>query len=1004
MEKESFSGKIINLYKIIQNETKDKRLNFLKDGYLKKERINFEYLNLDDIFERLIDSIPLIINLYKEKRYKHIQKEMFCVFIAALCEISKRGLSQGGLLKQIDKYIGDSFNRGRYYHLIKSAMKSEGIQVLRNKHRYLEETIVYESGIPKQLHRDLYNLFRIYWKWFRGVNTEERRDFLRGFIEKSDCCEEYIADINDYRKMCLLRDCMSDFKEKVIKTCIRIDKIYSEIDKIQEDINIANINEVCEKISEQLGYNILTVINEMTLKNDLINSAHCVSFRKFQDIISNLDPVEKIKLPTGTYAINQEYVLANFISGYHVVRSITYEVIFPYGLKCQDYVCLPRNEVIKRNDHYIYLSEDYFQVEIDGYEAGIRELVWESELLYVFAGKIPTASSAYIDGNLINNEKEVRMKVSVRKSWNRFDKQNKLAICLDEFKIFNPNFAMQPVVIRCNVSEMQIVRQINHRGHLRITEKWIDINNFNENIVIEAIINGGVIERKQITIDEIYIYSLQTGMRINDKLEWQQWHSDNRVVVFSRNPIKTSNIEMKLQNMFYNMYVYLGYFNFEDNIIKLNNNIILLEKTSKPLIKLSSEVIGTNGCLFVPAGKPIQFSAINCSKKDMFLKISHGESRYIGSSLSNLKNLNNFTLLDCGISCEKNYGKWFVSLYEGQEKVYEISFFVLSEVEAKLDKEIYEEGAKVLAKVNSFDECFVVDGEFTKECTLTIGIAKIEICENHVRAEDIEFEVIDVNCGFPYKLKLRPDVWGLKVQKKGEWVSNLGKKISLELTTKEDTSLIICSTKNQKVLFHSHEFELYKYIKSGFNRIIWRKLINNWEVVNDFVIFNSLKETISFQIIFNTIITLKSYKYDKNKLILCISIHGPIGSMIHVVAFANNIKICKIVRQSICNKFEINLDLDNISNYEGQKLVVEARQDDEDVNVIFEHTVKCSEKNLQDAFNNFDLLNENSNISLDKHILLSNYLNTIKLLNVKPCRVVEKISAISVLRYLGGKY
>jgi len=1003
MEKETFSEEVVNLYQFIQNQIEKKRLNLIEEGYINKKRINFEYLNLDDIFELLIDALPSIIDLYKERQYKHIQKEMFCVFIAALCEISKRGFSQGGILKQIEEYIGYSFDKNRYYVLIKLAIKSEGIRVINNKNRYLEATIVYESGIPKKFHRDLYSLFKIYWKWLRGIDSEERRDFLRAFIEKSIFCEEYIAEVNDFNKICSLRDGMSDFQEKVIKTCIRIDKIYTEIDKIQEDINETNINEVCEKISEHLGYNILTVINENTLKSDLINSAHCVSFRKFQYIISNLAPDEKIKLPIGNYATNQQYSLTNFISGYHVVRSVIYEVIFPYGLKCQDYFSLPRNEIIKRNDHYIYISDDPFQAEIDGYEVGIRELVWKSELCYVFAGKIPTASSACIDGNLVNSEKAFKLQASVRKSWDRLTRQNKLIICIDEFKIFNPDFAMQPVVIRCNVSEMQIVKQINQRGHLRIIEKWIDISYFNENVIIEASINGVVIEKKHITIDEMYIYSLQTGMRINWKLEWQQWHSDNRIVVFSKSPIITYSVELQLQNMFYNMYVYLGNINFEDNNIILNNKEILIEKASKPLIKLSSKVIESNDGLYVPAGMPIQFSAINCSENDMFLKISHGEARYIGKSMAELDSFDNFTLLDCGIYSKSNYGRWFVSLYKGQVKTSEISFFVLSEIEAKLDKEIYEEGAKVLATIIASNSCFVVDGEVTNECTIAIGNAKLEICGNHVGAEEIEFEVIDANCDFPYVLKLRPEVWGLRKQKNNnEWINSLEKKVSLKLSSKEDISLIVCSTKNQKILFHSKELELYKYINSGFNRVPWRNLISNWKTVNDFVIFNSITEMIPFQIIFNPSSAFRSYEYSKNTLILHINYYGPIGSQINIVAFANDVKISKIMRQAICNKFEINFELENISNHEGQELVVQMRLDDEDPEVIFEYTISCPVETSIGNYNTSEEIKEKTYVESDKYVLLGDYINTVKLLNVKPSEVDKKISTIAVFKYLRG--
>lgn len=1003
MEKGTFSEEIVNLYQFIQNQTDKVRLNSLEEGYINKKRINYEYLNLDDIFDLLIEVLPLIIDLYKDKRFKHIQKEMYCVFIAALCEISKRGFSQGGILKQIEEYIGYSFNKYRYYELIKLAIKSEGILLIDNKKRYLEETIVYESGIPKKFHRDLYSFFKLYWKWLRGIDSEERRDFLRAFVENSIIHEQYIADINDFNKMSTLRNSMSDFQEKVIKTCIRIDKIYSEIDKIQEDINETNINNVCKKISEHLGYNILTVINEGALTNDLISSAHCISFKKFQYIINNLAPDEKIKLPIGCYTSNQDYNITKFIAGYHVVRNITYEVIFPYGLKCYDYFSLPRNEVIKRNDHYIYLSEDPFLVVIDGYEIEIREMVWKNELLYVFAGKIPAASSANIDDNLINCDKAIKLKASIRKSWDRLLKQNKLIICLDEFKIFNPEFAMQPVVIKCNVTESQIVKQINQYGHLRIIEKWMEIINFNDNVIIEASINGVVVEKKIISINEMYIYSLQTGMRIDSKIEWQKWYSDNRIVIFSKLPIEISNIELQFQNMFYDMYVYIGKINFDGNNIVLNKNEILIEESNNPLIKLTSKVFESNSGLFVPAGVPIQFSAINCTENNMFLKISHGESRYIGKHLSELDCLDNFTLLDCGIYSKSNYGRWYVSLYKEQIKVSEITYFVLSEVEAKLDKEIYEDGAKVLASITALDNCFIVDGDATNECTVGIGNAKIEVCGNYVGAEEIEFEVIDSSCDFPYRFKLRPEVWGIKKQKNNEWIDCKEKKLSFELSTKDDISLIVCSTKNQGILIHSNELELYRNIKPGFNKISWRTLINNWKRVNEFKIFNTIMEMIPFQVVYNPTSVIKHYEYTRNALIIHVGFFGPIGTQISIVAFANDVKISKIVRHAIYNKNDFILKIENISDYEGQELVVQVRHDDESPEIVFKNDIYYPVESSVENYNNTEEHQEKMHES-DKHILLSQYVNTCKILNVKPSNLCKSISAIDILKHLRGSF
>ncbi|MDD4781903.1 MAG: hypothetical protein PHT02_15045, partial [Tissierellia bacterium] len=106
MNKEAFADEIISIYQFIQNEKEIKRIEFIGEGLIKNSRISYEYINLDSIFQKLINVLPYVLDFYNNRRLKHIRKEMYCVFIATLCEISKRGFSQGGILKQIDEYIG----------------------------------------------------------------------------------------------------------------------------------------------------------------------------------------------------------------------------------------------------------------------------------------------------------------------------------------------------------------------------------------------------------------------------------------------------------------------------------------------------------------------------------------------------------------------------------------------------------------------------------------------------------------------------------------------------------------------------------------------------------------------------------------------------------------------------------------------------------------------------------------------------------------------------------
>ncbi|MDD4781857.1 MAG: hypothetical protein PHT02_14810, partial [Tissierellia bacterium] len=937
-------------------------------------------------------------------RLKHIRKEMYCVFIATLCEISKRGFSQGGILKQIDEYIG-GFDRNHYYDLIKKAISNEGLKIIEKNGRYLEATIVYESGIPNKFHSNLYSLFKIYWKWLKGIDYMERRDFLRAFIEKKPIYNEYIIDKSDYMKMCSLRESMIDFQEKVIKTCIRIDKIFSEFDKINEGVNELNINDVCKKVSERLGYNVLTVIGEKNIKKDLIDYTYCVSFNKFENTISNLMPNEKIKLPSGEYVTNQQYSQSSFILGLHEVRNNIYEVVFPYGLNCSDYYNLKRNEIIKRNEHYIYISEDWFQVEIDGYEKPIRELIWNNEQLYIFVGKIPAASSACIDNKIINSEEKIKLKVSVRKYWDSTEKLNKLVLYLDEFKLFDTKYSMQSVCIRSNVSDTEIVRQINQLGHRRIIDKWFSIDKITDKLVVSVFVNENLIASKEVVLDDVYIYSLQTGIRIKDKVEWQSWFSDNRVVIFSKYKIFNNNIGLNFLDMFNNFYVYLGNIDFNNSTIKLDNTDIAIVTSDKPLIKLKSEVIPMNNSLCISNKSEICFETINCHKEGMFLKIIHEDKKFEGILLDELSDIKNITLSDCGISIGKRYGRWYVSLYDEQIKVCEFNFFVLSQVNAKIDKEIYEEGANVYAIVTATDNCFFVDGETTNKCKLNIGNAYLSNENNIICAKEIEFDISDSNCNFPYKFSLKPDVWGIRRKKDEILEKSFNRDLTIELTSNDE--LYIYSTISQKILFHGKDLEKYSYINTGINIVNLRKLKTSWQAVSKVTIFNYLGEPITFKVVFSARCNIKSFLYKNNSLILNFDYYGPIGGLIDLVVYINDDKYDKITKKVGQNNLVIEQEIKNVSNYDGQYVVVQVRYDGADPEVIFEDIIKITEGEKTDEISTRDTKKRNIVEQSIKELLLSNYINTLQLLDLENSDFElesVKFNTTDILSYLGRMY
>jgi hypothetical protein len=495
---------------------------------------------------------------------------------------------------------------------------------------------------------------------------------------------------------------------------------------------------------------------------------------------------------------------------------------------------------------------------------------------------------------------------------------------------------------------------------------------------------------------------LQTGIRIKDKIEWQSWFSDNRVVVFSKYQIINNNIGLNFLNMFNNFHVYLGNIDFNNSTIKLEDTDIAIVASDKPLIKLKSEVIPMNNSFCISNKSEICFETINCHKDGMFLKIIHEDKKFEGIPLDELSDIKNITLSDCGISHGKNYGRWYVSLYDEQIKVCEFNFFVLSQADAKIDKEIYEEGANVYAIVTANDNCFFVDGEPTNECILNIGNAYLSNENNIICAKEIEFDISDSNCNFPYKFSLKPEVWGIRKKKDEVLESSFNRDMTIELTSNDEVH--IYSTISQKILIHGKDLEKYSYINTGINIITLQKLKTSWPAVSKITIFNYLKGMLTFRVLFSARCNIKSFLYEDNSLMLYFDYFGPVGGLVDLVVYINDDKYDKITKTVRKNNLVIEQEIKNINNYSGQDVVVQVRHDGAGPEIIFEHTIKSIEVEELDEISTKNTKLHNIAEQNNKELLLSNYINTMQLLDFENNEIdlnTIKLDVTDILNCLG---
>lgn len=967
MKPTEFLSKIEEIYAVIETKENEQRAGYSKDGiYL--QRISFEDIDLSDFFNN--DLVPLfqpILDYYNFLFAREMHKKILKVYLAALCEMAKNGFIQGGILKTLDAYIGTPFIRSRHYDLLSQALASEKVRVWHDRGaHYYEETIIFEAGIPKKFHRSALKLFILYWKWMKGIDVAERREFLTCFVNDSSIYEVYIFDQTDYIKMKSLRDEMSGFREKTLKTCFRLEDVYCSIDEYQEVINSENIKSVCIKISERLGFKIQTVVRVSEIEKEFIDYAHRIGFGKFQKMLSNLSTDEKIILPTGKTTTKELYGMHNCYCGIHKIREVSFEVSYPIGLSISELSKLKRHMVIRQNQNYIYISEDSFEVEVDGRPEKIRQLIYGKEQLYIFIGKIPAAATAYIDGEQVQGDKETKISVEIRKKWDRDNSTNQLAIYIKEIKYSNSKSAMKHLSVSID-GVTYYTRHINQHGFSKLVDKWIPIpDDFGaDHIDVDLLVNGENIETQRIELSKIMVFGFFSGIQVKNHIDLYQLYGDERLIVFAMRTIFNATVELEYLSRFQNYFVYLAKINLSNTSFAIEDLSLTIKNADRPYISVCSEYFYQNNMLCINEKNNIVLQVINILDNiDLYyLKVVHAGhatniiiGKYGISQKIEIIGNANFDIDECGV--------WSVSLFREQLNLHEIQFVVLPKLMGTFVNEIYKEGGKVFADITTKTECFEREGEWVNSIRCEVGTALIKMIGNLVTSETVSTEVYNSKCGVSQQIDMIPNVWGIRILENNSelWEKYDGNSLSYDSLNTH--GVFVCTTRKIALKIQNSENTLYRDLLPGFNKLGILRLIEVWRPVNVISLTDRNHEIENIRITCEPSINASKFSYEGEDLVGIFSYRGPIGVRISITAFAKHMKVLKVIETAKTSRFQLQLIIKSVKGISGEIVSFEARFDDQDSLVIAHHQVVFERTDheivLEKYINIMSLLEENS--------------------------------------------
>jgi hypothetical protein len=926
-----FSKKIETVYAVIDSRQSGKKIEYINAGF-EVSRISFEDIDLEDIFsEELVPLLDLILKYFKSSAVCLIKNKIYKIYIATLCEIAKKGFNQGGILKTMDTYIGFSFNRNRHYELIKEALHHENIVILskRNSH-YYEETIIYEAGIPKKFHRDVLSLFQLYWKWMKGIEKLERMQFLKDFINEEPIYETYILVSNDYERMKSYREVTSDFKEKTLKVCYKFEEVFCAIDEYPEFINETNIATVCSQISENLRYNIETVIRTSEIRKIFLNYSQRISFSKLQKIINNLSVEISIIIPTGITLTKERYNSRNFYGGLHNINGIVYEVSYAIGLTLEEIFSFPRQTVERQNQNYIYISDEYFEVEIDGIAQNVKTFIFRKESLYVYVGKVPSASVAYIDNICIQSDESYKISASVRKIWNRELRKNLLAVHVKEARCCNVDYSMKSVSVSNGFDS--IIRQTNRNGFSIIRDKWLDIPDFTDLKDISIVYSVANVPLMEIIVqlESIMLFSFLSGIQIRKTYDVSQFYGDNRLIIYSIVPLETPGKELVNLGYYQGLNVYYTEMDLSKDTYIIGELSIIIKKHSHTYMSFASKYGYRDEKICFEEDSDVHIQLHNADLTGIYyLKLSH-DSVVKTIHLSAFDNLECMDIKDFMYDYTYLDGKWTLTLFNEQENVFELNYTVLPKLLAKVAEYMYCEGEKVSVEIFASSNCFFIDNNFSASIQVDVGIAQIEMEGNLVKSKELTYEVYNTRSECFQEMIIKPAVWGIRLLDYEKNIWHLTKDVFLTYKALDKYGVFVCSSKSHYLNIKCNNQVIRREIFAGYNRVGIRGMFSDWKEANLICFFDEPNRKQVITIAFEPSMQYINTSFENAMMVSTLCYEGAINTDIMIRAYAKGELIKSVSRMAEKTKFLIHFVLPEIYCYNKEELTFEVSFDKRD--------------------------------------------------------------------------
>ncbi len=290
---DDFKEEIHSLYTKIcsEHERREKELKLI--GLRPAGRMRFEELDLGPFKKNLL-SVHKTLQWRGHNSHlslRDAQKARF-ISIAGMCELIKDEYV-GKFWNLYEKTIGWDKDYTVYDWIWEKGFNEAGIEILGDERREFVQTLIMESGVPKNRTVDIVNFFEIYWRYLRGHEVFSVIQDL-----KSDRSFAHIPR-QDRLRLIALSSTASEYTRAFAMAVGRLSAVFEYVSTSDEIIG-GHIDDWVEHIFRAIHINPLTILRDGEQLRKLYNKLlGIVTPTKLLQIMDGKPPGTEIICPDG---------------------------------------------------------------------------------------------------------------------------------------------------------------------------------------------------------------------------------------------------------------------------------------------------------------------------------------------------------------------------------------------------------------------------------------------------------------------------------------------------------------------------------------------------------------------------------------------------------------------------------------------------------------------------------------------------------------------------------